>query len=78
MERLDEIRHDAEQQLAGMRSQIRELNDALRVEVDEDDLPYIDLPEAHDPGGNGVPLVDSRWDFAEQCRRLIDSKAYEA
>jgi hypothetical protein len=61
-----------------MRSQIRELNDSLRIDVDEDDLPQIELPEAIDPGGNGLPLLDSRWDFAEQCRRLIGSKAYEA
>jgi hypothetical protein len=57
-----------------MRSQIRVLNDSLRIDVDEDDLPQIELPEAIDPGGNGLPLLDSRWDFAEQCRRLIDSK----
>jgi hypothetical protein len=76
MDRLDEIRRDAEEQLAGMRSQIRELNDALRVDVDENDLPYIELPEADDPGGNGTPLVDSRWDFTGQCQALIDSKAY--
>ena len=77
MDRLDEIRRDAEEQLATMRRQIRELNDQLRVDVDEDDLPLIDLPEAADPGGNGLPLLDSRWDFAEQCHRLIASKAYE-
>jgi hypothetical protein len=78
MDRLAEIRRDAEEQLDGMRSQIRELNDSLRIDVDEDDLPQIELPEAIDPGGNGLPLLDSRWDFAEQCRRLIGSKAYEA
>jgi hypothetical protein len=77
-DRLAEIRRDAEEQLDGMRSQIRELNDSLRIDVDEDDLPQIELPEAIDPGGNGLPLLDSRWDFAEQCRKLIDSKAYEA
>lgn len=77
-DRLAGIRRDAEQQLGQMREQIRELNDALRIEVDEDDLPPIDLPEAIDPGGNGLPLLDSRWDFAEQCRRLIDSKAYRS
>jgi len=72
-----EIRRDAEDRLAEMREQIRELNDSLRIDVDEADLPQIELPEAIDPGGNGLPLLDSRWDFAEQCRRLIDSKAYE-
>jgi hypothetical protein len=76
MDRLDEIRRDAEEQLAGMRSQIRELNDALRVDVDDDDLPLIELPEAADPGGNGTPLVDSRWDFTVQCQALIASKQY--
>jgi hypothetical protein len=76
LDRLAEIRRDAEEQLANMREQIRELNDALRINVDADDLPPIVLPEAADPGGNGVPLLDSRWEFAEQCRRLIASKAY--
>ncbi len=23
-----------------------------------------------------TPLLDSRWSFAKECRRLIDSKAY--
>jgi hypothetical protein len=23
-----------------------------------------------------LPLLDSSWSFAEQCKRLIDSKAY--
>ena len=59
-----------------MREQIRELNDALRIDVDEDDLPPIHLPEADPPESNGLPLLDSRWSFAEQCRALIDSKAY--
>lgn len=62
MDQLGQIRRDAEEQLDSMRSQIRELNDALRIEVDEDDVPPIDLPEADDPGGNGLPLLDSRWD----------------
>jgi hypothetical protein len=60
-----------------MRQQIRELSDALRIDVDDDDLPLIEIPQAIDPGGNGLPLLDSRWDFAEQCHRLIASKAYE-
>ena len=76
MDRLAEIRRDAETQLDGMREQIRELNDALRIDVDPGDLPPIQLPEAASPEGNGKPLLDSRWDFAEQCRALIDSKAY--
>jgi hypothetical protein len=27
--------------------------------------------------GNGTPLIDSDWDFAEQSRRLIAQKNYE-
>jgi hypothetical protein len=76
LDRLAEIRRAAEEQLGGMREQIRELNDALRIDVDPGDLPPIQLPEAASPEGNGLPLLDSRWDFAEQCRALIDSKAY--
>jgi hypothetical protein len=78
LDRLGEIRRDAEEQLAGMRQQIRHLSDALRIEVDDGDLPAIAIPEAIDPGGNGLPLLDSRWDFADQCQRLIASKAYES
>ena len=77
MDRLADIRRDAEEQLRQMRHQIRDLNDSLRIDVDERDLPEIALPEAADPGGNGLPLLDSRWPFAEQCRALIDSKAYQ-
>jgi hypothetical protein len=76
-DRLAEIRADAEQQLDGMREQIRELNDALRIDVDPDDLPPIELPEAETGGvACDPPLVDSQWEFAEQCRALIDSKSY--
>jgi len=77
LDRLAEIRSDAETQLAGMREQIRELNDALRIDVDPGDLPPIELPGAESGGvASHPPLIDSRWDFAEQCRALIDSKAY--
>lgn len=48
-DRLARIRRDAEAQLDAMREQIRELNDALRIDVDENDLPPIDLPEPHRP-----------------------------
>ncbi len=77
LDRLAEIRADAEQQLDGMREQVRELNDALRIDVDPDDLPPIELPEAETRGVATHPaLIDSQWDFAEQCQALIDSKAY--
>ena len=77
LDRLAEIRSDAETQLEGMREQIRELSDALRIDVDPGDLPPIELPEAESGGvASNPPLIDSGWDFAEQCRALIDSKAY--
>ena len=28
------------------------------------------------PSGTGTTLVGSDWDFAEQCRALMNSKAY--
>jgi hypothetical protein len=76
LDRLAEIRADAERELDGMREQIRHLNDALRIEVDPNQLPPIELPRAASPERDGLPLLDSRWDFAEQCRALIDSKSY--
>jgi hypothetical protein len=76
-ERLGRIRAQAAEQLEAMREQIAELNEALRVDVDDFDLPDIEIPEAELTLGLAPqPLVDSRWSFAEQCRALIDSKAY--
>jgi hypothetical protein len=41
------------------------------------DLPEIVVPGAETGGvASHPPLIDSRWDFADQCRALIDSKAY--
>jgi hypothetical protein len=77
LDRLDEIRRQAEQKLAEMRAQINDLNSQLRVDVDSDDLPVIEIPDADLDGEGGLPpLISSWWDFAEQCRALIDSKAY--
>jgi len=74
---LDAIRADAGQKLAAMRVEIDALNDALRVDADDFDLPAIVVPAATLNGStNGLPLVDSRWGFAEGSRRLIEAKAY--
>lgn len=76
-QRLGRIRAQAETRLADMRRQIGELNDALRMDVDEFDLPPIVIPEADCEGEATLPaLIDSRWPFAAQCKALIDSKAY--
>jgi len=77
IDRITAVRDQAREQLATMREQIAELNDQLRIDIDPDDLPPIELPEAADPGGGPLlPLVDSRWSFADQCQALIDAKHY--
>jgi hypothetical protein len=76
-ERLARIRAEASRKLAEMRAQIAELNDQLRIDASDFDLPEIIIPG---PDLNGReapgPLLDSWWPFAEQCRALIASKAY--
>jgi hypothetical protein len=46
---------------------------ALRLALDE---AMLEIPEAEPDDDYPLPLVDSDDDFAEQCRALIDSKAY--
>lgn len=76
---LEAIRADAARQLDAMRRQITELNEALRIDPGDIAIPPIAVPEAYvDRAGALQPLVDSRWDFGEQCQRLIASKAYRA
>jgi hypothetical protein len=76
-EHLEQIRLGASQKLAELRSEIDAINDALRIDVRDFDLPEIVIPEAETRGvASNPPLIDSRWDFAEQCKALINSKAY--
>jgi len=76
-EHLEQIRLEASRKLAELRSEIDAINDALRIDVRDFDLPEIVIPEAETRGVPcHPPLIDSRWDFAEQCRALINSKAY--
>jgi hypothetical protein len=75
---LEVIRAAAAAQLEDMRQQIRELNDSLRIDTGDLFLPPFDIPQA--VAGDRpapAPLLDSRWDFTDQCRRLIASKTYE-
>ena len=77
--RIDALRVEAEAKLSTLRDEIDAINAALRVDVDDFTLPTPVVPEAEvDDEVYGEPLVDSRWPFHEQCRRLIDSKAYGA
>jgi hypothetical protein len=73
---LAQIRADAADRLGELREQIDAINDALRIDVDDLALPPIVVPEADTDGREDGLLVDSGWSFGEQCRRLIESKAY--
>ncbi len=83
---LDRIRADAAEKLAALQVEIDAINAALQVDTDNLDLPEIVVPEAENRDGYddayhrdveyGVPLLDSRWDFDEQCHALIESKGY--
>jgi hypothetical protein len=76
-DRLARVRADAADKLAAMRTEIDALNQALQVDADDFNLPVPEVPEAELNGSaDGRPLLDSGWSFAEQCRQLIDSKAY--
>ena len=57
LDRLAEIRADAESQLDQMREQIRELNDALRVDVEPTTCPR-SSPQSRDERGGKQPPVD--------------------
>jgi hypothetical protein len=77
-ERLARVHAEAERKLTEMREQINELNNALRIDVDDFDLPAIEIPQAHLTLGLAPePLIDSRWSWLEQTRRLKASRAYE-
>lgn len=77
-QRIDALRREAEAKLATLQREIDALNAALRVDVDDFELPAPVVPEAQLDEVYRLPLLDSRWSFEEQCRRLIDSKAYRA
>jgi hypothetical protein len=77
-ERLAEMRSEAEANLAGLEEQVEAINTALRVDASGILVPPIEIPEPDVAGGDGLPLVDSDWSHADQCRSLISHKAYEA
>jgi hypothetical protein len=76
-ERLGRIHAEAAEKLEAMREQIAAFNEQLRIDVDDFDLPDIEIPDADITLGlQPEPLLDSSLPFTEQCKRLIDSKAY--
>ncbi len=78
-EDLDRIRGEAAERLSELREQIEAINDALRIDASDFDLPPMQVPAADLDGKvHPLPLLDSGWPFVEQCRALIDSKAYRS
>lgn len=76
-DQLDRLRDELTAKLATLRAEIDAINEAARVDADDFDLP--EVPAVPEPVLNGtqpMPLLDSTWPFAEQCQRLIGSKAY--
>jgi hypothetical protein len=75
---LDRLRTEAEAKLTEWREQLDAINDQLRLDVSDFDLPPIQIPEAEVNGAvHPLPLLDSRWTFAAQCTALKDSKSYK-
>jgi hypothetical protein len=75
---LERLRTEAEAKLTEWREQLDAINDQLRLDVSEFDLPAIQIPEAEVNGAvHPLPLLDSRWTFAAQCKALRDSKSYK-
>lgn len=75
---LARLRSEADGKLAELRGEIDRLNDQLQLGLDDfDDVAIPTVPEPEVSGRNGLPLIDSRWEFADQCHRLLASKDYE-
>lgn len=76
-EQVEVFREQAAAKLAEMSADIDALNAALQVDVTYDDLPAFDIPVYESNGKvHGLPLLDSRWSFTEQCQALIAAKTY--
>jgi hypothetical protein len=75
---LARIRAQADAKMGELRDEIDAINDALRIGVDDFDLPNPIVPTAQLNGSKPLPLLDSRWPWADQTQALIDSKAYRS
>jgi hypothetical protein len=76
-EHLDRLRIEAAAKLATLRAEIDAINEAARVDASDFDLPEVPaVPEAIRRDDQPMGLLDSTWPFAEQIRRLRESKAY--
>jgi hypothetical protein len=76
-DRLDRLRTEAEAELAELRDEINAVNNAVRLDASDFDLPPLEVPEAEVDGTvHPLPLLDSRWSFTEQCKALMESNEY--
>jgi hypothetical protein len=76
-DQLRRLQQQATEKLATIAEQVDALKEAMRIDASDLELPEVTIPEAELNGHpQPAPLVDSGWSFADQCRRLIDSKAY--
>ena len=78
VEGADEIMDRLAQELLDqMQAQVQQINDGLRVDASDLDLPPFALPDPDiQKDMHGEPLVSSAWTFVDQCERLIASKEY--
>jgi hypothetical protein len=74
--RLEQIKRAAEAKLDELREEFAAINDALRLDVRDFNLPDIEIPEADVAEPDDEPLVNSAWTFAAQTAALIDSRSY--
>jgi hypothetical protein len=76
-DQLARLQEQATEKLATIRAKVDALKEAMRIDAGDLQLPAPVVPAAELNGHRpGMPLVDSSWPFAEQCRRLLDSKGY--
>jgi hypothetical protein len=74
---LDQVRDAAAAKLEELQAEIDAINEALRFDIGDFDVPPVPaLPDPILTEIHPLPLVDSRWTFTDQCKALIDSKAY--
>lgn len=78
-EEMARLQAEAETKLDDLRAEIDALNDAMHLEVGDIELPEVVVPEPEiEVEPNGLPLIDSDDDWADQTRGLIESKCYES
>lgn len=80
-DRMEQIREQATAKLEELRAEIAAINDALRIDVHDLELPPIVIPGPEPTLGvvgtvAPEPLGDSRLSFVDQTRRLIASRNY--